>query len=529
MKPLKKKVLSSVLAAAVIFPASYAFSMQGAAEAKTIQKQHGIGELPLGRHHLPQTEKVSQLAPGVTYTHIHRGYQSKHTYYTVDVQLDTNKHKANRLEHKLKKQGYHAFIHEVDNTKHTDIAKKKIGYVVRVGHFQSKDQAAKKADQLKSHGYGANATYSDYDGGTKTTGPWDINILKINPKNFQGKIAPALADGHVQGRERVSSMVKRLGAIAGINGGYFVTGPQDGTTGDLAGISVENGKLISESVGNRPSLILSTGGDGFRAGIKHTETKLSVVAPDGDKHVMDGVNRKPGLIRACGGVGDQPTNQPKHDYTCTDSSEIIAFTSDFGKQTPAGSGYQATLDSNGKVVSVDGSGQGSVIPAGDTVLEATGNDAAWLKNHAHVGDRLKVEKHLLVNGKEVPKTQSLNIINGSPQLLKNGKIMIDAGKTGFDWAPEFYYHFGLYRQPRTLAGVKADGTLILVTVDGRAPQQSIGTSFLESAKLMKSLGAVSAINLDGGGSSTMVINNKVVNNPSDQTGERPVGDGILIK
>lgn len=529
MKSLKKKVLTSVLAAAVIFPATYAFSPQGVTEAKTIEKNGGIDTLPLGSHHLPQTKKISQLAKGVTYTHIHRGYQSKHTFYTIDVQLETDKHKANRLEHNLKKKGYHAFIHEIDNTKNTDVAKKKIGYVVRVGHFQGKDQASKKANQLKSLGYGANVTYSDYDGEKKSTGPWDINVLEINPKHFQGRMASALGDGHIEGRERVSSMTKRRGAIAGINGGYFVTGPQDGTTGDLAGISVEKGKLISESVGNRPSLILSNGGNGFQAKIAHTQTELSVVAANGDSHVMDGVNRKPGLIRACGGVGDQPTDQPKHDFTCKDSSEIIAFTNDFGQQTPAVSGYEATIDSNGNVVSVSRIGQGSAIPQGGTVLEATGSDAAWLKSHAHVGDPLKVKKQLLVNGKSVPMRKSMDIVNGSPQLLKNGKITIDAQQTGFDWSPDFYYHFGLYRQPRTLAGIKADGTLILVTVDGRDPQKSIGVSFLESAKLMKSLGAISAINLDGGGSSTMVVNNKVVNVPSDPTGERPVGDGILIE
>jgi exopolysaccharide biosynthesis protein len=68
----------------------------------------------------------------------------------------------------------------------------------------------------------------------------------------------------------------------------------------------------------------------------------------------------------------------------------------------------------------------------------------------------------------------------------------------------------------------------LVTVDGKNPNLSIGLSFAESAELMKALGAKDAINLDGGGSTTMDIGNKVVNNPSDATGERPIGDTITL-
>ncbi|WP_144541120.1 phosphodiester glycosidase family protein [Cytobacillus oceanisediminis] len=55
--------------------------------------------------------------------------------------------------------------------------------------------------------------------------------------------------------------------------------------------------------------------------------------------------------------------------------------------------------------------------------------------------------------------------------------------------------FGERRNPRTLAGVKADGTLLFVTIDGRAPGLSVGANFEESARIMKSLGAVDASTL----------------------------------
>jgi exopolysaccharide biosynthesis protein len=68
----------------------------------------------------------------------------------------------------------------------------------------------------------------------------------------------------------------------------------------------------------------------------------------------------------------------------------------------------------------------------------------------------------------------------------------------------------------------------MVTVDGRQPGESIGMSLTMLADLLIEFGASEAINLDGGGSTTMVIRNTVVNKPSDATGERPVSDAILI-
>ena len=75
------------------------------------------------------------------------------------------------------------------------------------------------------------------------------------------------------------------------------------------------------------------------------------------------------------------------------------------------------------------------------------------------------------------------------------------------------------KHPRTLAGVREDGTILLVVIDGRQPELSNGATLIECAQLMDSLGAVKAINHDGGGSSTMLIrdgeNFQVMNSPSD--------------
>ena len=89
-------------------------------------------------------------------------------------------------------------------------------------------------------------------------------------------------------------------------------------------------------------------------------------------------------------------------------------------------------------------------------------------------------------------------------------------------------NFARDRNPRTAIGKTADGKLLLVTVDGRQSKISVGMSLYSLADLLLELNAIDAINLDGGGSTTMVVKQKVVNKPSDQTGERPVSDAILV-
>jgi exopolysaccharide biosynthesis protein len=93
--------------------------------------------------------------------------------------------------------------------------------------------------------------------------------------------------------------------------------------------------------------------------------------------------------------------------------------------------------------------------------------------------------------------------------------------------PSFYYGWAAKRNPRTIAGVDRDGRIVLVTADGRSTA-SLGLSITESAAVAAALGMVDAVNLDGGGSTTMYAGGRVINAPSDATGERPVGDAILV-
>lgn len=84
------------------------------------------------------------------------------------------------------------------------------------------------------------------------------------------------------------------------------------------------------------------------------------------------------------------------------------------------------------------------------------------------------------------------------------------------------------RHPRTFVGIDRDTTRIfLCTVDGRQ-SASVGMNYREMAETLTGLGVWHATNLDGGGSTTMVLRGKIVNSPSDKTGERPVANSLQI-
>ncbi|NEQ27807.1 MAG: phosphodiester glycosidase family protein, partial [Microcoleus sp. SIO2G3] len=206
------------------------------------------------------------------------------------------------------------------------------------------------------------------------------------------------------------------------------------------------------------------------------------------------------------------------------------FTPAFGQTTEPGEGAEVVLDASGQVIEFRVS-RGGQIPSNGSVLSATGDAVQWLQTQAEPGTKIDIKTRVLADGEELPIEETQGVINGGPSLLRNGKIKITAFTEGFHWQenPEFYYRFGVRRNPRTLAGITATGKLLLVTVDGRKPRWSVGASFEESARIMRSLGATDAVNLDGGGSTTITINQQLINRPSDSTGERPIADAIEIQ
>ncbi|MGQ4426554.1 phosphodiester glycosidase family protein, partial [Streptomyces violaceoruber] len=122
-----------------------------------------------------------------------------------------------------------------------------------------------------------------------------------------------------------------------------------------------------------------------------------------------------------------------------------------------------------------------------------------------------------------------DIVNAGPELVRDGRVHVTPATDGMvhPGDPSWYYGWVHKRNPRTVAGVDAAGRTVLVTADGRSTD-SLGLSIGESAEVARSLGLRAAVNLDGGGSTTMVAEGAVLNSPSDAAGERPVGDALLI-
>lgn len=502
-----------------------------AEEAEQMLGTIGTHSLPLGEPTLPELRTSTSVASGVTHTVIVRGERSDSDFYIVDVAFEASLEAAQAVAKSLSAQGYQSRIKTIfKQVRNNDLKRGPLGYLVRIGYFSSETKAINLQERLVAAGYsGSRVVYSGEDGG-KTTGPWVVNVLEVNPTLFKGTLTPKVATRFVPGTELLTSIAARTKALAAVNGGYFVIEPTDGTPGDLAGISMINGVLVSEAVNGRTSLVLPYR-SGKDARIAALTSQQTVTTNDGATRKIDGLNRKPGLIRGCGGVGgDTPTQKPKHDFTCTDASELIQFTSAFGLRSEPGEGTEAVLNKSDHVIKLRNQ-CGGQIPSNGSVLCGTGNAAKWLQAHAQLDTKIDIKTRVLANGQVLPSNQALGVVNGGPRLLRNGVIEIAVAAEGFNWQedPEFYYRFGVRRNPRTLAGITAKGKLLFVTVDGRQPGWSVGASFKESAQIMRSLGAVDAVNLDGGGSTTMTIGERLVTRPSDTTGERPIGDAIVIQ
>ncbi len=485
--------------------------------------------LPLGPPRLAEHRSTRTLAPGLTRTTIVRGRRSRRDVFVVEAAFVTSRAAARRAGRRLIAAGHPPRVRRAGPRAADDPRRGPVGYSVRTGSFRRQAPADALTARLAKRRFPAAQTlYTGEDGG-RTTGPWVVRVLTVDPRRFTGRVVAALGTGVVPGRERVSALARRMGALAAVNGGYFVVGPADGTEGDLAGVSVIDGRLVSEAVRDRTALVLPAG-DGTGASIGTVATRNAVVAADGARRELDGLNRRPGLIRACGGVGgDRPTERPLHDITCRDRSELIRFEPVFGSRTPAGAGAEAVLGADGGVIAVR-ERRGGPIPAGGAVLSATGTAAGWLRAHVRAGQAPSVRETVAGPGGLGALAPGLGVVNGGPRLLRAGRPAIDAYTEGFVHPDDaaFYFAFGIRRNPRTMAGLTRAGKLLFVTVDGHAPAYSVGASFREEARIMRALGAREALNLDGGGSTTMVAGGHVVGRPSDPEGERPVGDALLL-
>lgn len=329
----------------------------------------------------------------------------------------------------------------------------------------------------------------------ESTGPWLINVLRINLTKARLRIVRALDAG--VGMETVSSLAARHGAVAAINGGYFRT---SGTyRGESLGFLLLDGKFISESHNDRAVVGVVNSRNGGEVIFGHLKS-FGEITVGAAKHAVQGVNRPVAL------------------------NELVIFTPEFHRTTLTNPNGIELIIRRNRVVAIEDLKGSSQIPADGFVISASGSAREWIKQHVFKGSRATFSWRMTPIGPDAHNSwrNAGSILGGGPQLIKGGKIAITNLQENITNA------FVTDLHPRTAIAKLNSGKVLLVTVDGRQPGVSLGMSLTTLAELLLELGAVEAINLDGGGSTTMVVRDKVVNRPSDQAGERPVSDAILV-
>jgi hypothetical protein len=148
------------------------------------------------------------------------------------------------------------------------------------------------------------------------------------------------------------------------------------------------------------------------------------------------------------------------------------------------------------------------------VLQAVGRSRGVVRAEARPGRALTIRAAVSPLWADVA-----DAIGGGPALVRRGRAILRAGE-------EFTAAQLVPRHPRTAVGQRADGRVMLVAVDGRSGF-SHGLRTWELALELMRLGAVTAMGFDGGGSTTLAFDGRVLNVPSDGA-ERPVADGLFL-
>lgn len=309
--------------------------------------------------------------------------------------------------------------------------------------------------------------------------PAMVNIIVVNPDAEKLIIKPSYGSYKLNSVRRVKDLVNIENAIAGINASYFKP-----DTGVPLGASVVNGEILTGPLYQRVVF-------GVTEDNKFKMDKLDV---SGEIKIGNNINFPLFNI-----------NQPSFSL-----NGFTVFTDRWGSRTPRTSQYFChivVLD--GKIQYIK---QSSVlIPQGGYVV---------------VGPRSKIPK-TIQQYDSVNYTAKLSpddwnnvkyAVGGGPYLVKDGQVFIDKQR--------FSNSFIKMKAPRTAVGYTKGGSLLLVTVDGRQEGTS-GATLPELAKLMKELGAVNAMNFDGGSSTQMVYKGRVVNRPTTSGGNR-VTNALVI-
>ena len=317
-------------------------------------------------------------------------------------------------------------------------------------------------------------------------------VLWIDPA--QGaSLGMALAHDRLGELERTSDMAKDHGALVAVNGDLGST---------ISGRPVHPFALDGDLVQTSPVLgaMFAMSRDGSLRIGRPTEQQLSITEVDsGETWPIASWNHggpTAGELTAHTAVG--AAIEAPRAFTC--SARLLPAGP--STSTDIGSTRTYSIDQSGCFSSRLSPGDGVVVSAMPTTDEAT-----FIRSLT-AGESVRIDWSLGWAG-------VTDAIGGSTVLMQDGHIVLGSC-TGAICS----------RNPRTSIGLTADGRIVLVVVDGRQ-SSSVGMSLPELANFFQRLGVESAMNLDGGGSSAMVIRGQVVNHPSDGF-ERSVTNALLV-
>lgn len=409
-------------------------------------------------------------------------YDSQSMLLTVDVPAE-NKSKMTKVTfNDPVVQSYQ--IVETESGKQRVIIRLKAQTIYRI--FPLKNPNRLVIDVIKNYrqkvvsklAYGI--TYTSWIDGL-AAGPVAAHILDIDLNSSGYEIKPVLAKGRVSGVEPLSAIADRHQALAAINASFFEK------SGSILGLLKIEGELISVANLARTAIGMRPDGAIFMQQV-HYRGKIQL--PQGGFTFIDGINTERGADSIV-----------LYNYHYGDSTA----TNNFGRE------YVIKEDTITAVYDHQGN---NPIPPGSVILSAHGRAIQNLGN-LRIGDKVQITHDL---GKEWNDT--LFAVGAGPMLVHRGNVFLTTK------VEEFGSDVAGGRAPRSAIGITKDKHLLLVVIDGRS-NESVGMNLLELGLFMQQLGAVEAMNLDGGGSSEMIVKGKIVNNPSDKK-ERNIGNAFVV-
>jgi exopolysaccharide biosynthesis protein len=328
--------------------------------------------------------------------------------------------------------------------------------------------------------------------------PMSVRMIRLDPS--VADLRSVLANDEIVGTETVSAIAARHKPLAAINAGFFQP------NGDPSGVLTVGGQLVSDTRRPRGAVGIRQDGNVLRLVVGHLRATASLVINQA-RVPIDGID------------------------TTRIRGRLMLFTPLYNEDTDtAGRGMEWVVTRRGggtppayRIASGPHREGRTKIPAGGFVLSFGGEklppELSAIKRGARLGLEVLYDP---VDGDATAWAAARDIVGGAGLLIKDGEPIAD-------WSIEtFTKGFAELRHPRTMIGSGADGAIWLVTVDGRQPQRSVGMSLVELRDFARRLGLVNALNLDGGGSTTMWVEGRVVNSPSDAAGERQVSDALIV-